>query len=148
MVVFFIIHPRVSYDPPVDRDFALCFQNFFIPPNSTIPDTQRMDWNWHTINGRSGPYTPPLVCKHGERVRIRILDFSPMQHHPVHIHGHTFWGDGNGGREDPEKRLAAWEQRAGGSRRRPRHRVRFIQRRRLADALPHDEPHGSQVGPQ
>ena len=105
LVGFFIIHPRVSYDPPVDRDFALCFQNFFIPPNSTIPDTQRMDWNWHTINGRSGPYTTPLVCKHGERVRLRILDFSPMQHHPVHIHGHTFWVTGTEGGRIPK---SAW----------------------------------------
>ena len=102
MVGFFIIHPHIAYNPPVDRDFALCFQNFFIPPNSTIPDTQRMDWNWHTINGRSGPYTTPLVCKHGERVRIRILDFSPMQHHPVHIHGHTFWVTGTEGGRVPE----------------------------------------------
>ena len=87
MAGFFIIHPRVAYDPPIDRDFALLFQNFFIPPNSTIPDTPKMDWNWHTINGCSGPYTLPLVCKHGERVRIRLLDFSPMHHHPIHLHG-------------------------------------------------------------
>ncbi|MCA9473893.1 MAG: multicopper oxidase domain-containing protein, partial [Nitrospira sp.] len=31
MIGFFIIHPRVAYDPPVDRDFGLIFQNFFIP---------------------------------------------------------------------------------------------------------------------
>ena len=105
MVGFFIIHPRVAYDPPVDRDFALLFQNFFIPPNSTIPDTQKMDWNWHTINGRSGPYTLPLVCKHGERVRVRLLDFSPMQHHPIHLHGHTFWVTGSEGGRIPE---SAW----------------------------------------
>jgi hypothetical protein len=81
----------------------LIFQNFMIPPNQTIPDSMAMDWNWHTINGRSGPYTTPLVCRHGERVRIRIMDFSPMQHHPVHIHGHTFWLTGwGGGRIPPE----------------------------------------------
>ena len=105
MVGFFVVHPRTAYEPTVDRDFALCFQNFFIPPASTVPDTQMMDWNWHTINGRSGPYTTPLVCKHGERVRIRILDFSPMQHHPVHLHGHTFWVTGTEGGRIPE---SAW----------------------------------------
>ncbi|QBQ55160.1 multicopper oxidase domain-containing protein [Nitrosococcus wardiae] len=91
MAGFFIIHPRIAYDPPVDRDFGLIFQNFFISPNTATPDSMAMNWNWHTINGRSGPYTTPLVCKHGERVRIRLMDFSPMQHHPIHLHGHTFW---------------------------------------------------------
>ncbi|WP_342348166.1 copper oxidase [uncultured Nitrospira sp.] len=105
MVGFFIIHPRIAYDPPVDRDFGLIFQNFFIPPNARTPDSMGMDWNWHTINGRSGPFTTPLVCKHGERVRIRLIDFSPMQHHPIHIHGHTFWLTGTeGGRIPP----SAW----------------------------------------
>ena len=105
MVGLFIVHPRIAHEPTVDRDFALCFQNFFIPPNSTIPDSARMDWNWHTINGRSGPYATPLVCKHGERVRVRILDFSPMQHHPVHLHGHTFWVTGTEGGRIPD---TAW----------------------------------------
>ncbi len=91
MVGLFIIHPRIAYDPPVDRDFALVFQNFLIPPNATTADSMAMDWNWHTINGRSGPYTTPMVCKHGERVRVRLVNFSPMQHHPIHFHGHTFW---------------------------------------------------------
>jgi hypothetical protein len=64
-----------------------------------------MDWNWHTINGRSGPHTTPLVVKHGERVRIRIMNFSPMQHHPIHLHGHTFWITGNEGARRPK---SAW----------------------------------------
>ena len=107
MVGFFIIHPRIAYDPPVDRDFALVFQNFYVPPNGNIPDSWSMDWNWHTINGRSGPFTTPLVCKHGERVRIRIMDFSPIQHHPVHLHGHTFWVTGTEGGRLPESSWVA-----------------------------------------
>lgn len=105
MVGFFIIHPRIAYDPPVDRDFGLIFQNFFIPPNAMTPDSMAIDWNWHTINGRSGPYTTPLVCRHGERIRIRLLDFSPQQHHPIHIHGHTFWITGTEGGRIPS---SAW----------------------------------------
>ncbi|MAT68539.1 MAG: copper oxidase [Planctomycetaceae bacterium] len=105
MVGFIIVHPKKPWDPPVDRDFGLIFQNFFIEPTQTIADSWRMDWNWHTINGRSGPFTTPLVCKHGERVRIRIMDFSPMQHHPVHIHGHTFWITGHEGARIPK---SAW----------------------------------------
>lgn len=105
MVGWFIVHPKKVWDPPVDRDFGLIFQNFFIEPNQTVADSMRMDWNWHTINGRSGPYTTPLVAKHGERVRIRIMNFSPMQHHPVHIHGHTFWITGHEGARIPK---TAW----------------------------------------
>ncbi|MHB8863468.1 MAG: multicopper oxidase domain-containing protein [Pirellulaceae bacterium] len=104
-VGFFIIHPAVAWDPVVDRDFCLLFQNFRIRPNQTIPDSMAMEWSWHTINGRSGPLTTPLVCKLGERVRIRILDFSPMQHHPIHIHGHTFWKTGHEGTRIPK---VAW----------------------------------------
>ena len=95
MVGWFIIHPKKVWDPPVDRDFGLLFQNFRIDPMTTVVDSWGMDFNWHTINGRSGPYTTPLVVKHGERVRVRILDFSPVQHHPVHLHGHTFWVTGH-----------------------------------------------------
>jgi FtsP/CotA-like multicopper oxidase with cupredoxin domain len=108
MVGGFIIHPKVAFDPPVDRDFLLIFQNFHIDPNQTIPDSMAMDWNWHTINGRSGPFTTPLVVKHGERIRVRLLDFSPMQHHPIHLHGHTFWETGHEGARIPS---SAWVPR-------------------------------------
>jgi len=105
MVGWIIVHPQKTFDPPVDRDFGLIFQNFFIGPNQTVADSMKMDWNWHTINGRSGPYATPLVCKHGERVRVRLLDFSPMQHHPIHMHGHTFWITGHEGARTPK---SAW----------------------------------------
>lgn len=105
MVGWFIVHPKQVFNPPVDRDFGLIFQNFHIMPNQTISDSWAMDWNWHTINGRSGPFTTPLVVKHGERVRVRIMDFSPMQHHPVHLHGHTFWVTGHEGARIPK---SAW----------------------------------------
>ncbi len=105
MVGWFIIHPRVPFDPPVDRDFGLIFQNFRVDPMQTVVDSWNMDFNWHTINGRSGPYTTPLVCRHGERVRVRIMDFSPTQHHPIHVHGHTFWVTGHEGARIPK---SAW----------------------------------------
>lgn len=108
MVGWIIVHPRKPWSPPVDRDFGLIFQNFFIDDTQTVADSWRMDWNWHTINGRSGPYSTPLVCQHGERVRVRIMNFSPMQHHPVHIHGHTFWITGHEGARIPH---SAWVPR-------------------------------------
>jgi FtsP/CotA-like multicopper oxidase with cupredoxin domain len=105
---WFIIHPAVAWDPPVDRDFLLLFQNFEIRPAQTTPDSWGMGWNWHTINGRSGPYATPMVCKLGERVRVRILNFSVEQHHPIHFHGHTFWLTGREGARTPP---SAWVPR-------------------------------------
>lgn len=108
MVGWMIVHPAQPVGPTVDRDFGLLFQNFAILPNQTVNDSWSMDWNWHTINGRSGPFTTPLVVKHGERVRVRLLNFSPIQHHPVHLHGHTFWVTGHEGARMP---VSAWVPR-------------------------------------
>ena len=107
-VGWLIVHPAEPWAPAVDRDFGLIFQNFDILPSQTVPDSWAMEWHWHTINGRSGPFTTPLVVRHGERVRIRIMDFSPMQHHPIHLHGHTFWVTGHEGARAPK---SAWVPR-------------------------------------
>lgn len=104
-VGWFIVHPAEPWAPKVDRDFGLIIQNFDILPSQTVPDSWAMEWHWHTINGRSGPLTTPMVVRHGERVRIRMLDFSPMQHHPMHLHGHTFWVTGHEGARRPK---SAW----------------------------------------
>ncbi len=105
MVVPFIIHPKVAHTPIVDRDFVLVTQQFSILPNATVPNSNAMDWNFLTINGRSGPYTTPLVCKLGERVRIRFINFSTLHQHPMHLHGHTFWITGTEGGRIPD---SAW----------------------------------------
>jgi hypothetical protein len=48
------------------------------------------DFNVLTFNGRSFPGTAPLVAKCGDRVRIRFGNLSPMEHHPIHLHG-FYW---------------------------------------------------------
>jgi hypothetical protein len=105
MVGLFIIYPRAAYTPVVDRDFALVIQEFAILPMSSVPNTSSMEFNFFTINGRSGPYATPLVVQLGERVRIRFLNFSTIDHHPMHLHGHTFWITGTEGGRIPE---TAW----------------------------------------
>jgi FtsP/CotA-like multicopper oxidase with cupredoxin domain len=105
MVGLLIIHPRKAYEPVVDRDFALIAQEFVIEPAVSTAASARMDFNWFTFNGRSGPYITPLVVQLGERVRIRLLNFSTDDHHPIHFHGHTFWVTGNEGGRIPE---SAW----------------------------------------
>jgi hypothetical protein len=102
MVGLFIVYPKSTHLPTVDRDFCLIAQEFQLRPNSTVPDTLAMEWNYLTFNGRCGPYTTPMVCKLGERVRIRFVNFSVIDHHPLHLHGHTFWVTGSEGGRIPE----------------------------------------------
>ena len=102
MVGLFLIHPKEAHEPRVDRDFALLIQEWAILPGSTIPNTMSMEFNLFTMNGRAAPYITPLVCKLGERVRIRLVNFGGIDHHPMHLHGLTFWVTGTeGGRIQP-----------------------------------------------
>jgi FtsP/CotA-like multicopper oxidase with cupredoxin domain len=105
MVGLFLIHPKVAHEPTVDRDFALLIQEWAILPGSTIPNTMSMEFNLFTINGRAAPFITPLVCKLGERVRIRMVNFGAIDHHPMHLHGVTFWVTGNEAGRIPE---TAW----------------------------------------
>lgn len=89
MIGFFIIHPRVPHDPPVDKDFGIILQEWAILPNNTVPNTLAMEYNWLTMNGKAGPATTPLIAKTGDRVRVRLVNLG-MDHHPIHLHGNTF----------------------------------------------------------
>jgi hypothetical protein len=97
----FIIHPMTPYSPRVDRDFLFALQEYAVLPNSTIPNSMNMEFNWLTFNGKSGPASTPLIIRHGERVRIRIINLG-MDHHPIHLHGFTFWETGHEGARQPE----------------------------------------------
>ena len=105
MVGLLIIHPKKAYTPVVDQDFALIAQEFTIRPATDIPQTIGDAFNWFTFNGRSGPYGTPMVMRLGNRVRIRMVNFSSMSHHPIHFHGHTAWITGTEGGRIPE---SAW----------------------------------------
>ncbi len=102
MVGLVIVHPKTAYEPVVDQDFALITQEFSILPNTTIPNSQGMDFNSLTFNGHCAPLTTPLVVKLGHRVRIRLVNFSTLDHHPIHLHGHTWWVTGTEGGRIPE----------------------------------------------
>jgi hypothetical protein len=49
-----------------------------------------IDFNLLSFNSKSYPATEPLVVRRGERVRIRIGNLSPTDHHPNHLHGLAF----------------------------------------------------------
>ena len=105
MIGFFIIHPnariraargsRLRDHPPGVGD----------PARTTpIPNSLSMEFNWLTLNGKAGPETTPMIVRKGERIRIRFVNLG-MDHHPMHIHGNTFWVTGHEGARLPR---SAW----------------------------------------
>jgi FtsP/CotA-like multicopper oxidase with cupredoxin domain len=92
----FILHPKTAHLPVADRDFVMMLQEYGVLPNNTIPDTMAMEFNWLVINGKAGPAITPLVVRLGQRVRIRMINLG-MDHHPMHLHGHTFHVTGTEG---------------------------------------------------
>jgi manganese oxidase len=104
MIGAFIMHPKEAYKPRVDKDFAIIAQEYAILPNITVPNSMNMEFNWLTFNGKSGPAATPLIVRHGERVRIRLINLG-MDHHPIHLHGHQFVVTGTEGGRQPE---ATW----------------------------------------
>lgn len=98
MMGMIVVHPRSPRGPKVDRDFALMSHEWSIEPGAARPDPNAMDdFNLLTFNSKAFPATAPLVMGLGERVRIRIGNLSPMDHHPIHLHGvsaELTWTDG------------------------------------------------------
>lgn len=92
MMGMIVVHPR---KPPVgyavDRDFVVMLGEWKIDPGTRRPDPNAMsDFNILTMNAKTFPGTTPLVCKTGDRVRIRFGNLSAMDHHPIHLHGYYF----------------------------------------------------------
>lgn len=104
MLGAFIMHPKAAFVPRVDKDFVILLQEYAVLPNNTVPNTMNMEFNWLVFNGKSAPATTPLIVRLGDRVRIRMINLG-MDHHPIHLHGHTFYTTGTEGGRIPE---AAW----------------------------------------
>jgi len=104
MLGAFIMHPKEPYRPHCDKDFAINLQEYAVLPNNTVPNTMSMEFNWLLLNGKTGPATTPLIVRLGDRVRIRFVNLG-MDHHPMHLHGHTFYVTGTEGGRIPE---TAW----------------------------------------
>lgn len=100
----FIMHPKEPYQPHCDKDFLLHLQEYAVLPNNTVPNTMSMEFNWLLLNGKAGPANTPLIVRLGDRVRIRFVNLG-MDHHPMHMHGHTFYVTSTEGGRIPE---AGW----------------------------------------
>jgi FtsP/CotA-like multicopper oxidase with cupredoxin domain len=89
MIVVHPRHPAPGYR--VDRDFVIQLSEWRIDPGTSRPNPNEMtDFNLLTMNAKVYPATAPLVCRKGDRVRIRFGNLSAMDHHPIHLHGHYF----------------------------------------------------------
>jgi FtsP/CotA-like multicopper oxidase with cupredoxin domain len=99
-----VMHPRVPYRPHCHKDYLIHLQEFALLANQTVPDTMKMEYNWLLLNGKASPAATPLIVKQGERIRIRFVNMG-MDHHPMHVHGHTFYTTGTEGGRIPE---TAW----------------------------------------
>jgi FtsP/CotA-like multicopper oxidase with cupredoxin domain len=94
MMGLWITHPRdpkrVSGYQEADRDFCLLLASYDIEPGSAVPKVNTMlDFNLWTFNSRVFPGIDPLVCRLGDRVRVRVGNLT-MTNHPIHMHGHEF----------------------------------------------------------
>jgi FtsP/CotA-like multicopper oxidase with cupredoxin domain len=87
-----VVHPR-NPEPGsrVDRDFAILLGEWKVTPGTSRPDPNEMtEFNVLTMNAKAYPGTDALVCRQGERVRLRFGNLSAMDHHPIHLHGYHF----------------------------------------------------------
>ena len=107
MTGMFVIHPRRPHGPRIDRDFAILLHEWRVDAGARRPDPNEMtEFNVLTMNAKAFPGTDPLVVKRGQRVRVRIGNLSPMDHHPIHLHGYQFRITGTDGGDIPES--AQW----------------------------------------
>jgi manganese oxidase len=100
MLGAFIMHPKKTYRPRADKDFLIMLQEYSVLPNETVPNTMNMEFNWLVFNGKAGPAITPMIVRLGDRVRIRMINLG-MDHHPIHLHGNTFYITGTEGGRAP-----------------------------------------------
>jgi len=69
----FIVDPRDGGDGKYDQDHIMLLNNI----------------NGHyLINGKEFPNIEPWLVKKGDLLRVRMINISPIEVHPMHFHGH------------------------------------------------------------
>jgi len=108
MMGFWVTHPKDPGFMRVDRDFVFILNAYDVEPGSATPRVNTMlDFNLWSWNSRVFPGIDPLVCRLGDRVRIRMGNLT-MTNHPIHLHGHEFEVTGTDGGWVP--RSARWPE--------------------------------------
>ena len=96
-----VLHPNKPYSTQCDQDYCYVLQEYAALPNNPVPNSMNMEFNWLTMNGKSGPATTPLIIRLGQRVKIRLINMG-MDDHPIHLHGFQYWITGTEGGHQPE----------------------------------------------
>jgi FtsP/CotA-like multicopper oxidase with cupredoxin domain len=108
MMGFWVTHPKNPAHHRVDRDFVFLLNAYDIDPGAYTPKVNTMlDFNLWTFNSRVFPGIDPMVCRQGDRVRIRVGNLT-MTNHPIHLHGHEFEVAGTDGGWVPKS--ARWPE--------------------------------------
>jgi len=94
MMGMWVTHPKnpksLAGYQDCDRDFCFLLNAYDVEPGSATPKVNTMlDFNLWTWNSRAFPGIDPLVCRQGDRVRVRVGNLT-MTNHPIHLHGHEF----------------------------------------------------------
>ncbi|MBI2791791.1 MAG: copper oxidase [Gammaproteobacteria bacterium] len=105
MMGFWVTHPKDPDFMKVDRDFCFLLASYDVDPGSYTPKVSTMlDFNLWAFNSRVFPGIDSLVCRQGDRVRVRVGNLT-MTNHPIHLHGMDFVVAGtDGGWIKPEAR--------------------------------------------
>lgn len=69
----FIIEPRDGGDGRYDQDRVVVLNNIA---------------GHYLINGKEFPNIDPWMVRKGDRMRVRMINISPIEIHPMHYHGH------------------------------------------------------------
>jgi len=101
----FVIHPKKEKSK-IDKDFVIVMNEWKLLPGNENPDVTSTNPDWFTFNGKAAPSTEILEVNQGDRVRIRFINFSNQNDHPIHIHGHTWWVVGT--ESGPIPKSAQW----------------------------------------
>ncbi len=81
-----------TYDPPVRPGLRHHPAGIRQCPIIPRPNSMNMEFNWLTLNGKSGPANTPLIIRnHSDRVRVPPdQDLGMDHHHRSIMHGHQF----------------------------------------------------------
>lgn len=69
----FVIEPRDGGDGKYDQDRLVVLNNIK---------------GSYLVNGKEFPMVDPWIVKKGDRLRVRMINISPIEIHPMHFHGH------------------------------------------------------------
>jgi len=69
----FIIEPRDGGDGRYDQDHVMLLNNI---------------QGHYLVNGKEFPNIDPYLVERGDLIRVRMINISPVEIHPMHFHGH------------------------------------------------------------